>query len=322
MTLLEVTDAVVDYKVPGGNVVHAVAGVSLSVAAGEIVGLVGESGCGKSSLGRAIVGLNPLTTGTVTLDGAPIGALKRRARPLNERGLQMVFQDPYSSLNPRRRVWRQLADGMPAGTSDRAAKAEAIAILGSVGLPTATADRFPHEFSGGQRQRIAIARVLAAKPSMIVADEPVSALDASTRAQVSSLLVDAARDHGMGLLMISHDLSGLRYMADRVAVMYFGRIVEIGPTADLWDDPKHPYTRTLIGAIPRLGRDAILPLAPVGEVADPTVKGKTRWGRKRATEHVVEHPELVDIGGGRMVAGGVEDAAAAERAIIDGRSVL
>ncbi|NYD68080.1 ABC transporter ATP-binding protein [Agromyces atrinae] len=258
MNPLEVEDAVVEYRVPGKPSVRAVAGVSLTVAAGEVVGLVGESGCGKSSLGRAIVGLNPLDSGRVLIDGRPISPLGRRARPVADRAVQMVFQDPYSSLNPRRRVGRQIQDAI-AGRGGAARVAE---LLESVGLPASAAARFPHQFSGGQRQRIAIARALASEPRVIVADEPVSALDASTRLQVAGLLSETATAQGVALLMISHDLSGLRVIADRIAVMYFGRIVEVGPTDAVWSNPRHPYTRALIGAIPRLGRDAQMPAEP------------------------------------------------------------
>ncbi|MCS5732226.1 ABC transporter ATP-binding protein [Herbiconiux daphne] len=274
MTVLDVNDVVVDYKVSGRPVVHAVAGVSLQVGAGEIVGLVGESGCGKSSLGRAIVGLEKLARGSVTLDGHEVTPLGRGARPVADRGLQMIFQDPYSSLNPRRRIWRQIADGLPADASGaRSAgrrRAAVNELLDAVGLAASAGDRFPHEFSGGQRQRIAIARALAAQPAVIVADEPVSALDASTRAQVSNLIVQIARDRGMGVLFISHDLSGVRHMADRVAVMYLGRIVETSPTESLWSEPLHPYSDALVKAIPQLGLTATTPVAPRGEVPDPS----------------------------------------------------
>ncbi|MCH6230851.1 ATP-binding cassette domain-containing protein [Microbacterium sp. CFH 31415] len=258
MTALQVEDVVVEYKVAGRPTVRAVDGVSIHVEAGEVLGLVGESGCGKSSLGRAIVGLNPLDSGKVLVDGRSIAPLGRRARPVADRTVQMVFQDPYSSLNPRRRVGRQIQDSVPG----RGGAARVRELLESVGLPASSAARFPHQFSGGQRQRIAIARALASEPRVIVADEPVSALDASTRLQVAGLLSDTATAQGVALLMISHDLSGLRVIADRIAVMHFGRIVEVAPTDVIWAEPRHPYTRELIGAIPRLGRDAPMPSVP------------------------------------------------------------
>jgi ABC-type oligopeptide transport system ATPase subunit len=258
MTALRVDDVVVEYKVTGRPTVRAVDRVSLHVEAGEVLGLVGESGCGKSSLGRAIVGLNPLDAGQILVDGRAIAPLGRRARPVADRTVQMVFQDPYSSLNPRRRVGRQIQDAVPG----RGGAVRARELLEAVGLPASAANRFPHQFSGGQRQRIAIARALASEPRVIVADEPVSALDASTRLQVAGLLSETATARGVALLMISHDLSGLRVIADRIAVMHFGRIVEIASTDVIWSEPRHPYTRELIGAIPRLGRDAPMPSAP------------------------------------------------------------
>ncbi|MBH0007873.1 ABC transporter ATP-binding protein [Salinibacterium sp. UTAS2018] len=269
MSLLEVRDVIVDYKTPGRRPVRAVAGASLEVGPGEIVGLVGESGCGKSTLGRGIVGLQKLTSGSVTLNGIPVSPVGRRARPKADRGLQMVFQDPYSSLNPRRRIWRQIADGLTDTSSDSSARAAAVVLLEAVGLSAAVADRYPHEFSGGQRQRIAIARALAPQPSVIVADEAVSALDASTQAQIANLLVGLAKERGMGLLFISHDLSVVRHIADKVAVMYLGRIVETAPTDELWESRLHPYTDALVRAIPSLEEDAAAPVAPDGEVPDP-----------------------------------------------------
>jgi len=283
VTALEVEDVVVEYKVPGRPAVRAVSGVSLEVAAGEVLGLVGESGCGKSSLGRAIVGLNPLDSGRILVDGREIAPLGRRARPVADRAVQMVFQDPYSSLNPRRRIGRQIQDAVPAGSGAGRVRE----LLEAVGLPASAAQRFPHQFSGGQRQRIAIARALASEPRVIVADEPVSALDASTRLQVAGLLSDTASERGVALLMISHDLSGLRVIADRIAVMYFGRIVELGPTDALWADPRHPYTRTLIGAIPRLGVDAPMPAEP---------------GRRERLEASADDARLVECAPGHWVA--------------------
>ncbi|MAT17129.1 MAG: ABC transporter ATP-binding protein, partial [Leifsonia sp.] len=285
---LDVRDAVLEYHVPGRPTVRAVDGVSLTVGAGEVVGLVGESGCGKSSLGRAIVGLHRLTSGSVSLDGRELPPLGRRARPRADRVVQMIFQDPYSSLNPRRSIQRQLAEAIVAG--GRTSSRELIDdLLATVDMPASSATRYPHQFSGGQRQRIAIARALAVQPRLVVADEPVSALDASTRAQVSQLISTTATAGGAGVLMISHDLSGLRMIADRIAVMYFGRIVELGPTDAVWGSPAHPYTRTLMGAIPRLGRTATLPDASPSE-------------RITSRREDPEGAELVDLGGGHLVA--------------------
>jgi peptide/nickel transport system ATP-binding protein len=268
MSVLTATDVEVTY--PGaGRPVRAVAGVDLTVDAGEVLGLVGESGCGKSSLARALVGLVAPSAGRVTFDGAPVQPLGRRARPRAQRRLQMVFQDPYSSLNPRRRVGAQITDaiGLSGG---RRGEDRVGGLLERVGLDPAMASRYPHEFSGGQRQRIAIARALAADPSVIVADEPISALDASAQAQVANLLVGLAREEGVAVVFISHDLAIVRQVADRTAVMYLGTVVEIGPTATLWNEPRHPYTQALIAAVPTPDGSGVLPADLPGDVPDPS----------------------------------------------------
>ncbi|WP_214316708.1 ABC transporter ATP-binding protein [Nonomuraea sediminis] len=263
MSLLTIDELAVEHRSPGRPVVRAVAGASLTVRAGEVVGLVGESGCGKSTLARAVCGLNPITEGSITFEGQPVTPLGLRRRRLT--GIQMVFQDPYASLNPRRKVGDQIADGLRV-SGDRARPAD---LLERVGLPREFADRHPHEFSGGQRQRIAIARALAAKPRLLIGDEPISALDASAQAQVATLMRDLAVDSGAGLLFISHDLSVVRLIADRIAVMYLGKIVEVGDTAEVWDDPKHPYTQALLGAIPKPDGAGTLPAELAGDVPDP-----------------------------------------------------
>lgn len=271
--LLELQDVDVSYRRRGSPPVRAVVGASLTVRSGEIVGLVGESGCGKSSLGRAAVGLTPVASGQVRFSGTPVDTLRRGARPASLRALQMVFQDPYASLNPRRRVGAQLADAVTLGADDRPGERghrdQVAEVLERVGLSPDVVDRFPHEFSGGQCQRIAVARVLAARPSCIVADEPISALDASAQAQVANLLAGIARDAGLGMLFISHDLSVVRRIADRTVVMYLGRIVESGPTAEVWAQPSHPYTEALIRAIPSAGSGSTLPVELPGDVPDP-----------------------------------------------------
>jgi len=249
--LLDLHDVRVEYRRDGARV-RAVDGVDLRVRAGEIVGLVGESGCGKSSLGRAALGLEALAGGSVSFLGEPVGRLRRGRRPAALRRLQMVFQDPQASLNPRRTVGDLVADGVRLGGASRdRSRQRAVELIERVGLSAGSARRYPHEFSGGQRQRIAIARTLAADPSCIVADEPISALDASAQASIANLLTDLVRRNRIGLLLISHDLSVVRQVADRVAVMYLGRIVETGPTEQVWSDPRHPYTQALVAAIPR-----------------------------------------------------------------------
>lgn len=268
-TVLQVSGVAVEYGRRGQRV-RAVDGVDLDVARGEIVGLVGESGCGKSSLARAAVGLEPLAAGNVTFEGKDVVALGRRRRPDHLRGLQMVFQDPYDSLNPRRKIGELIADGARLGGASRKDGLELAAeLLERVGLPTSAVDSYAHEFSGGQRQRIAIARTLATRPTCLIADEPISALDASAQAQVANLLSKLVDDEHLGLILVSHDLSVVRQVADRVAVMYLGRIVEIGDTETVWASPQHPYTEALVAAIPRPDGAGILPVDLPGDVPDP-----------------------------------------------------
>ncbi|MEM8663775.1 MAG: oligopeptide/dipeptide ABC transporter ATP-binding protein [Pseudomonadota bacterium] len=250
---------------------RAVDRVDLEVFPGEVVGVVGESGCGKSTLGRLLIGLAKPTGGEVSFDGEPLG--KRRGADLRtlRRRLQVVFQDPFSSLDPRRSVGAQIADGLtihaivPASEVD----GEVARLLDLVGLDPRAAGRKPHEFSGGQRQRIAIARALATRPDFIVADEPVSALDASIQAQVVNLLADLSQKLGLALIFISHDLHVVRHLCDRIVVMYLGRIVEEGPAAAVFSAPAHPYTRALLDATPSIkARSTAPPLE--GELPDPT----------------------------------------------------
>ncbi len=267
--VLQLSEVAVDYGRRGRRV-RAVDGVDLSVGRGEIVGLVGESGCGKSTLARAAVGLEPLAAGTVTFEGRPVTVLGRRRRPGYLRGLQLVFQDPYESLNPRRKVGELIADGVTLGGGSRKdGLRRAAELLEHVGMPAAAVDSYAHEFSGGQRQRIAIARTLATQPSCLIADEPISALDASAQAQVANLLSTLVDDDDLGLVLVSHDLSVVRQVADRVAVMYLGRIVEIGDTEAVWADPQHPYTRALVAAIPHADGAGLLPADLPGDVPDP-----------------------------------------------------
>ena len=267
--VLALAGAAVEYRRHGQRI-RALDGVDLTVARGEIVALVGESGCGKSTLARAAAGLVPLAAGTAAFEGQPVTVLGRGRRPGRLRGLQLVFQDPYESLNPRRKVGDLIADGVLLGGGSRAvARARSTELLERVGLPATAAEGFPHEFSGGQRQRIAIARTLAASPSCLIADEPISALDASAQAQVANLLTALVRAENIGLLLVSHDLSVVRQVADRVAVMYLGRIVESGDTDTVWSNPVHPYTEALVAAIPRADGSGTLPADLPGDVPDP-----------------------------------------------------
>ena len=271
MSVLEIESLEVTYERRDRTRFTAVAGASLTVGKGEIVGLVGESGCGKSSLARAAVGLVAPTGGTVRFEGREVRALTRRARPRELTRLQMVFQNPYSSLNPRRRIGDQIADAMAAARTRRgkARAARVGELLALVGLAASSQRRFPHEFSGGQRQRIAIARALAADPSVVVLDEPLASLDASAQAQVANLLLELSRQLSLSLLLISHDLAIVHSVADVVSVMYLGKIVESGPTSELWAAPRHPYTKALIGAVPHPDGTGAMPDMLPGEVPDP-----------------------------------------------------
>jgi oligopeptide/dipeptide ABC transporter ATP-binding protein len=255
--------------------IQAVSDVTFAIARGEAVGLVGESGSGKSTIGRLVLGLLPPSSGRVSLDGADLARQRGPAMRRLRQRMQLVFQNPDSSLDPRRRIGAQIVDGMAihglvpsAGRRTRAAE-----LLAQVGLPAAHLDRYPHEFSGGQRQRIAIARALATNPELLVADEPVSALDVSVQAQVLALLADLRTRLGLGLLFISHDLSVVRSLCDRVIVLYLGRIMEEGPAAGVLDNPRHPYTRALLSAVPSLDparrRTRILLQGDLPSPADP-----------------------------------------------------
>ncbi|KEP75124.1 peptide ABC transporter ATP-binding protein [Microbacterium sp. SUBG005] len=258
----------VTVRYPGTPPVVAVDEVSLRVAPGETVALVGESGSGKSSFARAVVGIEKTADGTVLFQGAPVFplGLRRRTRALTS--IQMVFQDPSTSLNPRRRVGDQIADGIATARARGAAGSNVGEWLERVGLPADVATRFPHQFSGGQKQRLAIARALAARPSLLVADEPISALDASTQTSVAALMRDLVAEAGAGMLFISHDLAVVRRIADRTHVMFGGRVLESGPTSELWAQPRHPYTRALLAAIPEPDGQGRIPAAPsVGDRA-------------------------------------------------------
>jgi len=258
-TILQLTDVRTHFPITKGfllkrhvGTVKAVDGVNLTVRRGEVLGLVGESGCGKSTLARTILQLVPTTGGTVVLNGRNLATDSARELLAARREMQMVFQDPYASLNPRMTVFAALAEPLlvhrvcpPAEVPARVAE-----LMRVVGLAPRFMQKYPHEFSGGQRQRIAIARALALEPKVIVADEPVSALDVSIQAQILNLLAQLTRKMNLTLIFIAHDLSVVKHISDRIAVMYLGKIVELGLATDVIDRPRHPYTRALVSAIP------------------------------------------------------------------------
>ena len=232
------------------RVTHAVDGVSLTIAKGEALGLVGESGCGKSTLGRVVAGILPPSEGTTAVAGAPVMANGRKTTTR----VQMIFQDPFASLDPRMQVGDTIAEGPLAHRLTTKAQVRDYVgrWLTTVGLDPAFADRYPHQFSGGQRQRIAIARALAMQPDMLVCDEPVASLDVSIQAQIINLFLKLRRELGLTMLFISHDLGVVRHLCDRVAIMYLGRIVELGETQAVYGRPQHPYTQALLDSVPRL----------------------------------------------------------------------
>ncbi len=310
--LVRIDDVSVKFAVSGGifsrskHFLHAVNDLSLDLNKGECLSIVGESGCGKSTLALSIVGLQKPSSGEIYFEGKPITGANEPSRLERAKMAQMVFQDPFASLNPRQTIYTSLAaplklHGVKSG-SEVDGRIEEILTL--VGLKPEQAKRFPHEFSGGQRQRIGIARALLLNPKVIVLDEPVSALDVSIRAQIINLLLELKERLGLSYIMISHDLSVVEHMSDRVAVMYFGQIVETGPWDRIFSNPTHPYTRRLISAIPdpiaeltgtRLIDERTAPQAPQGYAFYPTSFGT----------HDVHQPppltQLMDIGSGQSV---------------------
>jgi peptide/nickel transport system ATP-binding protein len=256
--LMRVEGLVKEYSIKGGFIrhkvgaIHAVSNVSFSLTEGETFGLVGESGCGKTTIGRMLVGLEPLTSGEIYFDDKLVSAKGHRPSRVDRRDRQMMFQDPYSSLDPRMKVAQILGEPLAVqGDGTRAQQRQRVLdLLSAVGLDRMSADRYPHEFSGGQRQRIGFARALALNPRLIVADEPVSALDVSIQAQILNLMKDLQREHNLSYVMVSHDLAVVYYMADTIAVMYLGKIVELGDGESIFRSPAHPYTQGLLDVVP------------------------------------------------------------------------
>ncbi len=254
-----------------GPALRAVDGVSFDIAPGETLGLVGESGCGKSSLGKALLNLYRPASGEVRMHGRPISALSdRQMRPLR-RDMQMIFQDPFESLNARHTVGAILEEPLIIHREgDRASRQKRVAaLLDQVGLPQSAQDKYPHEFSGGQRQRIGIARAIALQPKLLICDEAVSALDVSVQAQILNLLLEIQRELGLSMLFISHDISVVQHVSDRIAVMYLGEIVEIGEAQTVRRHPTHPYTQALLAAVPQLGAEQLPVVALEGDMPSP-----------------------------------------------------
>jgi oligopeptide/dipeptide ABC transporter ATP-binding protein len=318
--ILEVRDVVKEFPVMSGGIfrhqtgsVKAVSNVTFDIRRGETFGLVGESGCGKTTLGHLIVALDRMTSGSIRFDGIEMSSLSGQELRSRRRDLQLMFQDPYASLDPRMRVGTIIREPLKVhgvGSADQQAQ-RVRALLGEVGLSKDSVDRYPHEFSGGQRQRIGLARALALDPKLIVADEPVSALDVSIQAQILNLMKDLQIRHGLTYVMISHDLAVVRYMADTIGVMYLGKVVEIGPAAEVYERPTHHYTVGLLDAVP----EAEVEVARTKARARATVEGelpspidppsgcrfRTRCPAAQEVCAKVE-PPLTDFGNGHLAA--------------------
>lgn len=294
-----------------GSAVHAVSDVSFDVVAGEVFGIVGESGCGKTTLGRMIAAHEMPTSGSIELHGRDLSTLRGAELRKTRRNLQMMFQDPYSSLDPRMRVGAIVEEPLRVqGMGRKAERRQRVQeLLSDVGLPASAVDRYPHEFSGGQRQRIGLARALALKPKIIVADEPVSALDVSIRSQVLNVMQRLRAEHALTYLLISHDLSVVRFLADRIAVMYLGALVELSPSERMFEQPAHPYTAGLLEAIPvpepeveRSKRSRKIS-GELPSAVDPPSGCRFRTRCDRATDRcAAERPLLADFGGGQLAA--------------------
>jgi len=311
--ILQVEDLHVRFPISGGGlmgggkrVLHAVNGLDLSLAKGECLSIVGESGCGKSTTALAVMGLQPPTEGGIRFHGKLITGPEAPTRMARARAVQMVFQDPYASLNPRQTVWQSLEQPLRIhGVRDKAEIAGRIGrMLRHVGLTPEQGRRYPHEFSGGQRQRIGIARALILEPEIVMLDEPVSALDVSIRAQIINLLLDLQEEFGLSYVMISHDLSVVEHMSDRVMVMFFGQIVEEGPWQAIFENPLHPYTRRLIAAIPDPATFLKIGDAGLDATLPPPPPGYRHMGDGSTSPDVFSPPaasDLVDMGGGHRV---------------------